>query len=336
MEASLNWGVIGTGGIAADFAQALATSARGVLVNVVGSEPEKARAFAKRWGVRGAAASLDEFVEDADLHAVYVASPHPLHEVHALACIQAGKHVLCEKPLCVDAAAAERVIGAARERRVLLMEAFMYRCHPLIGELCARVQAGVIGQLRHLRADFGFRVERDPRHRLFDPALGGGAILDVGGYPVSFARLLAGIVEGAAFAEPARIEATGYKGPTGADELASLLLTFRSGFTAQLTCAVFHDVGTRATVYGDLGKLELPNPWIPEGKRQATASSFEVVCYGREPELIRMDPGKPVYALEAELFADTLPNLEPAWPAMSHADTLGNLHVLDAWRARLS
>jgi predicted dehydrogenase len=336
MKASLNWGVIGTGGIAADFAQALAASSQGVLVSVVGSGPEKARSFATRWGVRHAANSVDEFAEDPSVDAVYVASPHTAHEAHALACINAGKHVLCEKPLCVNAPAAERVIAAARERRVLLMEAFMYRCHPLIGDLCARVQAGVIGQVRHLRADFGFRVERDPRHRLFDPALGGGAILDVGGYPVSFARLLAGLVEGAPFAEPVRIEATGYRGPTEADELASLLLTFQSGFTAHLTCAVFHDLGTRATVYGDLGKLELPDPWIPQGQRQASASSFEVLRYGVAPELVRIDPGKPVYALEAELFADTLPNLEPAWPAMSHADTLGNLRVLDAWRARLT
>jgi hypothetical protein len=95
-------------------------------------------------------------------------------------------------------------------------------------------------------------------------------------------------------------------------------------------------VGTRATLYGDLGKLELPNPWIPQGQRQASASSFEVMRYDAEPELVRIDPGKPVYALEAELFADTLPELEPAWPAMSHADTLGNLRVLDAWRARLA
>lgn len=336
MKASLNWGVIGTGGIAANFAQALAASSQGVLVSVVGSGPEKARSFATRWGVGHAVNSVDEFTDDPSVDAVYVASPHTAHEAHALACINAGKHVLCEKPLCVDAAAAARVIAAARERGVLLMEAFMYRCHPLIGDLCARVRAGVIGQVRHLRADFGFRVERDPRHRLFDPALGGGAILDVGGYPVSLARLLAGLAEGAPFAEPVRIEATGYKGPTGVDELASLLLTFQSGFTAQLTCAVFHDVGTRATVYGDLGKLELPDPWIPQGQRQASASSFEVLRYGMAPELVRIDPGKPVYALEAEFFADTLPNLEPAWPAMSHADTLGNLRVLDAWRERLT
>ena len=95
MKAPLNWGVIGTGGIAADFAQALATSSQGVLVSVVGSEPEKARSFATRWGVRHAANSVDEFADDRSVVAVYVASPHTAHEAHALACIDAGKHVLC-------------------------------------------------------------------------------------------------------------------------------------------------------------------------------------------------------------------------------------------------
>ena len=335
MKASLNWAVIGTGGIATDFVQALEKSTRGVVVNVLGSSPAKGRAFADRWSIERASESLDQLTRDARVEAVYVASPHPAHEEQAIACIRAGKHVLCEKPLSVDTIKAERIIKAAREQRVFLMEAYMYRCHPLVRELMSRLQQGVIGDVRHLRADFGFRVERDPEHRLFSPKLGGGAILDVGGYPVSLARLIAGFIEKLPFAEPTRIDGNGYRGPAGADELASVLLTFRSGFTAQLTCAVFHEVGTKAVVFGEKGKIELPDPWIPQGDRQSLSTSFTITRYGEADEVVNIKTDKATYAIEAELVADTLPELEPPWPAMSHEDTLGNLRVMDAWRARI-
>src|SRR5215471_6760916 len=230
MRDKLLWGIVGTGGIACDFTEALRASSRCRVVNVVGSSPEKGSAFASRWGLPAASRSLDEMLADRQVEAVYVATPHPLHEAQAMACIEAGKHVLCEKPLTVDAAGTERVIAAARARGVFLMEAFMYRCHPLLRELLPRLREGVIGPIAHLRADFGFRVPRDPAGRLFDVALGGGGILDVGGYPVSFARLIGGLVAGVPFDEPIQIEAAGALGPTGADEVASALLTFASGF----------------------------------------------------------------------------------------------------------
>src|SRR5215831_18308997 len=250
MRDKLQWGIIGTGGIACDFVEALRSSTRCRVVNVVGSSADKGRAFAARWGLPASSATLDEMLADRQVEAVYVASPHPAHEVQAMAAIEAGKHVLCEKPLTVDATSSERVIGAARARGVFLMEAFMYRCHPLMRELLPRLKEGVIGPLRHVRADFGFRVPRDPKGRLFDLGLGGGSILDVGGYPVSLARLLAGVVERTPFAEPSRVQVTGHIGPTGADEVSTALLTFPSGFTAACTCAVHHDVATTAVVFG--------------------------------------------------------------------------------------
>src|SRR5690606_21203086 len=320
---------------ATDFAQALEHSSRGQVVCVSGSSAAKARAFAERWSIPTAAESIAQLAQHPDVEAVYIATPHPAHEEQALLCIEAGKHVLCEKPLCVDHAKTQRVVDAARKKRVLLLEAYMYRCHPLMQELIRQVKSGSIGRLRHLRADFGFRVERDPEHRLYKPELGGGAILDVGGYPASLARLLAGIIEERPFAEPVRIDANGYIGPVGADELASALLTFESGFTAQLTCAVFHEVGTSAILFGEAGKIELPDPWIPQGDRQAMSTSLTLHKYGEQPRRIEVRTDKPTYAIEAELVADTLPGLEPPWPAMSHEDTLGNMRVLDAWRARI-
>ncbi len=335
MRPSLSWGIIGTGGIAGDFAEALRSSTRVSVRSVAGSSPAKARAFAERFKLPSSAESLSELLGDPQVEAVYVATPHPLHEEQALACIEAGKHVLCEKPLTIDEKSAERVIAKARSRGVFLMEAFMYRCHPLLRQVLARLEADEIGQVRHVRADFGFRVPRDPKGRLFDLALGGGSILDVGGYPVSFARLIAGFVAGRPFDEPVRLEASGFIGPTGADELATALLGFDSGFTASVTSAITQDVGTTAVVFGEKGKIVLPNPWIPEGNRQGLLTSFTVVRDGRSPETVTVRTDKPTYALEAELVADTLPETEASFPAMSHADTLGNLRVLDRWQAAL-
>ena len=334
MTGPLRWGVVGTGGIAADFCQALTHSCCEV-VNVAGSSPDKARAFAARFGIAGWSDGLAQLLAAPGVDAIYIATPHPLHERQALASIAAGRHVLCEKPLTMDERSAARVIAAARRAGVFLMEAYMYRCHPLVPALLSRLNDGAIGPVRHVRADFGFRAARVPEHRLFSPALGGGSILDVGGYPVSFARLIAGVAERVPFAEPVALTGSGLIGPTGVDELATAHLTFASEFTATITSAVSYDVGTSAVVFGERGRIELPNPWIPSGRRHALETGFTVYRDGRDPETVTIRTDKPTYAIEAEYVAHALPATEPPWPAMSWADTLGNLHVMDAWSASL-
>src|SRR5205814_8957873 len=174
---------------------------------------------------------------------VYGATPHPQHERLALAAIAAGKHVLVEKPISTTVESATRIIEAAKRRGVFLMEAYMYRCHPLITELVSQLRAGVIGELCHVRADFGFRDPRNPKGRLFDPEQAGGGILDVGGYPVSFARLMAGLAQGKKTAEPTKLAAIGQIGPTGVDELAQASLAFDGGFTAEVACGIRYDFG---------------------------------------------------------------------------------------------
>jgi predicted dehydrogenase len=336
MPDRLQWGVIGTGGIASDFAQALTRSDRCRVVNVVGSSPAKGRAFAERFALPAWSPDLDIMLGDEAVDAVYVATPHPAHEAQAIAAIAARKHVLCEKPMTIAATTTERVIDAARAGGVFLMEAFMYRCHPLIETLIARLREGVIGEIRHVRADFAFRARRDPTSRLFDPALGGGGILDVGGYPVSFARLVAGLVENKPFAEPVTLSATGVIGPSGADEIATALLTFASGFTATCTSGIYCDVGTTTVVFGDKGKIVLDDPWLPGGRRQGLQTGFTIFLDGAAPETVTVQTDKATYTIEAELVADTLPAHEAPWPAMAWADTLGNMRVLDAWRAALT
>jgi predicted dehydrogenase len=335
MVETLNYGIVGTGGIAADFARALRSSARCRIVNVVGTSPQKGDAFRDAWQLPRSARTLEDLLSDPEVEAVYIASPHPAHADQAIACLRARKAVLCEKPLSVDAPTAQRVIDVARAERVFLMEAFMYRCHPLIRELTQRLRAGAIGKILHVRADFGFRVPRNPDGRLFNPRLGGGGILDVGGYPVSLARYLAGLVEGKPVAEPVRVAAWGRVGPTGIDELASAVLTFDSGFTAQVSSAVYYHLGTTTIVFGDEGRIVLPDPWIPNSSRQSLETGFTIHRDQREPEAVTIRADKPTYAIEAELVADTLPAIEPEWPAMNWADTLGNMRVMDAWMAAL-
>jgi predicted dehydrogenase len=333
MRDKLGWGIVGTGQIAADFALSLETSSRGRIVDACGTSSEKARAFAARWGLPRAAASLEELLADPAVDVVYVATPHPAHEASALTAIAAGKPVLLEKPFTMDAAGAARVIAAARARGVFVMEAFMYRCHPLVRALVARLQHGVIGTIRHVRAEFGFRKRREPEGRLYNLALGGGAILDVGCYPASFARLVAGVAAGKPFDEPTSLQATAQLGPTGADEQASALLTFASGVTATLGTAIHHATGRSAAIFGEEGSIVIPDPWAPESHRHGRKTSFTIHRDGRDPELVAFETEVDSYALEAELVADTLPALEPTWPAMTLDDTLGNMRLLDAWQA---
>jgi len=336
MAEVLEWGVVGTGGIASDFAEALSHSKRCRLVNACGSSPQKAAVFADKYKLPGRAGSLEEMLADRRVQAVYVATPHPSHEAQAIQCLKAGKHVLCEKPMTMDAAGAERVIAEARKGNLFLMEAFMYRCHPLMRALIERLKSGVIGAIQHVRADFSFRVPRDPKGRLFDLALGGGGILDVGGYPMSFARLVAGIVEGKPFAEPTKLDAVGFIGPTGADEVTTATLRFASGLSAVLGCAVHQELGRRVSVCGELGRIELDDPWIPGGDRQGRDTGFSILLEGRAPEFVKITTETATYAIEAELVAATLPAVEAPWPAMTWADTLGNMRALDAWRSALA
>ncbi len=331
--APLGWGVVGTGAIATDFVRALAHAKQSHALGVCGSSPDKARAFAKRHGLPFAESSLDALVQRPEIQAIYIATPHPLHEPHAIECIEAGKHVLCEKPLALDAAGAQRIIEAARRRGTFLMEGLMYRCHPLMQALVGELRGGTIGRVSHVRADFGFRAQRAGEGRLFNPALGGGAILDVGCYPLSLVRLIAGVVAGGELAEHETFRGTGFRGPTGVEEVASASLRFASGMTAEVACALRHELGTRVVIFGETGRLILPNPWLPAGERQGRATTLVVHLENRSPRGIEIRATAPSYALEADLVARTLPAQEAAWPAMSWADSLGNMRALDAWRA---
>ena len=202
MEQRLRWGILGAGTIARTFARGLAASRTGTLVAVGSRSLATAESFGDEFDVAHRYGSYDDLLADADVQAVYIATPHPMHAEWAIKAAEAGKHILCEKPLTLNHAEAMAVVEAARAHNVFLMEAFLYRCHPQTAALVDLIQAGAIGAVRLIQATYGFNATFNPDGRLFRQDLGGGGILDVGCYPVSFARLIAGAATGRAVRRP--------------------------------------------------------------------------------------------------------------------------------------
>jgi predicted dehydrogenase len=192
VQDTVGWGILATGKIAQSFAADLALTPGARLAAVGSRRPEGARAFADRHGAAAAYGSYDELVADPAVDVVYVASPHALHLEHARLAFAAGKHVLCEKPLTLNAAEAEEMVALAAASDRFLMEAMWTACHPVVRQLVAQVRAGRFGTPRHVHAELGFRVDAGPEDRMLDPALGAGALLDMGIYPLTFAHLLLG------------------------------------------------------------------------------------------------------------------------------------------------
>jgi len=334
MTDQLNWGILATGGIARKFAEALPASRTGRLVAVGSRTPAAAEKFAADFpGVR-AHGSYEALLADPAVQAVYIATPHPSHLEWTLHAAAAGKHILCEKPLALNRADAERMVAAAHRHRVFLMEAFMYRCHPQTARLAELVREGAIGELRGINASFTVPFKFDPAHRLFAKELGGGAILDLGCYPVSLARRMAGAAVGRDFAEPLTFQGAGrLNAVTGADEYAAATVAFPGGITAQLTCSSCVAFEAAARLLGTAGWIDVPNPYHPG--REGRPPGVTLHRPGADPETIVVGGPQPLFAVEADTVGDAIARGETEASAMSHADTLGNMAMLDAWRAAL-
>lgn len=333
MAGKLNWGILATGGIARKFAEALPASRTGRLVAVGSRTPEAAGKFAADFpGIR-AHGSYAALLADPGVTAVYIATPHPSHLEWTLRAAAAGKHILCEKPLALNRADAERMVAAARTHGVFLMEAFMYRCHPQTARLAELVRDGAIGELRAIHAHFTVPFKFDPAHRIFAKELGGGAILDLGCYPVSFSRRMAGAAVGQPWAEPLGFQGSGrLNAVTGADEYAAATVAYPGGITAQLTCSSCVPREIRARLIGTAGWIEVPAPYHPGHPDMPRGFTLHRTGMAA-PETMFAEVPQPLYAVEADTVGEAIARGEREAPAMSHADTLGNMAALDAWRA---
>jgi len=339
---TLNWAILGTGNIATAFAQGLLTSHTGRLAAVASRSRESADKFGTQFNIATdhCHASYESLLTDPTVEAVYISTPHPLHAEWAIRCADAKKHILCEKPLALNHAQAMAIIEAARASGVFLMEAFMYRCHPQTGRILQLLREGAIGQIRLIHASFSFRSAFNPTHRLSSNDRAGGSILDVGCYPVSFSRLIAGAASNKPFLnpifDPPGAGVTGHARlhpETGVDEYAVATLRFPNDVLANISCGISLAEENAGTIYGTEGRLLIPTPWTPA--RNGGDSKILLYCHDSEnPEEITTHTDQQIYGIEADTVAAAISagQHEPTPPAMTWDDTLGNMRTLDLWR----
>ena len=233
MTNAIRWGILGTGSIAKQFARGLADTPDAVLQSVGSRTQDSADAFGEAFSVPTRHASYEALANDPEVDAIYVSTPHPFHKDNSILCLQAGKAVLCEKPFTINAAEAKAVVEVARARGVFLMEAMWSRFFPAMQQVKKWLDEKAIGEVRLVNADFGFRAGINPEGRLFNPALGGGALLDVGIYATSFASFVLG-------PHPTRIESMANIGETGVDEQNAVILGYDNGAMALLSLSLIH------------------------------------------------------------------------------------------------
>ncbi|WIV52575.1 Gfo/Idh/MocA family protein [Amycolatopsis nalaikhensis] len=326
----LRWGLLAAGTIAAHFAEGVEESKHGTLAAVGARDAGRARDFAARFDIPKAYGSYEDLLADPDVDAVYVSTPHAMHKDWAIAAAEAGKHVLCEKPLTITAADAEEVIAAARENDVFLMEGFMYRLHPQTRRLVELIASGAIGEVRAVDTAFSFDSNPEETARLADPALGGGGILDVGCYCTSLARLVAQAATGEAVVEPTEVSGMARLSATGVDEYATGLLRLPGDILATISCGIRLTREDGIRVYGSRGHLHIPRPaWIHPLRTPGTSQIILTPADG-EPEVIEVEATQGVFAREADHVAAHVGDRQA--PELSWAETLANLRTLDRWR----
>src|ERR1035437_4664873 len=244
----IRWGFLGAGSIAASMAADL-HHGNNTLYAVAARDGDRAAAFAARFGASHSHGSYRAVIEDPDVDILYVATTHPFHREQALMAIDAGKPVLVEKPLALNATDAREVLTASRDKGVFAMEAVWMRANPLIIKAQEMVAGGLIGDVVAIHADFSIGLDFDPGHRLYDLSNGGGALLDLGVYPMHFAWLFAG--------RPDTQQVLGTLSPTGSDATVALQWGYASGATAQLRCATTAQTPGRATIAGTAGSISV-------------------------------------------------------------------------------
>ena len=333
-DQKIRWGIIGPGSIAKAFRGGVANSKHGVLAAIATRDPSKPNLAADFPGVR-VVHGYDALLADPEIDAVYIAVPHPGHAEWAIKAAEAGKHVLVEKPFALSAFEIDAVFHAHRKAGTFAGEAFMYRLHPQTAKLAEIIRSGAIGEVRMIQSSFGFSMGKfQPQHRLFASELAGGGILDVGGYPVSMSRFIAGVAMGKPFADPVEVSGTARLNAEGTDDWAAAILTFENGIVAQVSCAVMANLDNVLRIHGSEGRIEVPDFWFAGGNRDQGLGRIDIIK-GGNTETISVGEEGHVYSFEADAAAEAIfaKRNELAGPGMSWADSLGNARVLDKWRS---
>ena len=313
-DRQIRWGIVGPGRIAALVAQDFPYAEGSVATAVASRSADRAQAFADQHGLARAYGSYAEIMADPDVDALYIATPHPQHHRLALAGIHTGKAVLVEKTFTATVAGAEEVVAAARRHQVFAMEAMWTRFQPAVIAARELIADGAIGEVRQVQADLGVDRPYDPNDRLFDPAQGGGAMLDLGVYPVSFAQYFLGT--------PDRISVNGSLAPTGVDVEAGLLLGYDDGRAASLLVSLRHPTPGMARIHGTKGWIEVP-PRFHHPRKIVLQRT------GHDPETIERPPAGAGYAYELTEVADGIRAGRTESPVMPLADTLAVQRILN-------
>jgi len=314
--AGIRWGILSTANIGrAAVIPAIKESTRGEVVAVASRENRRAEEFAAENGIPEAFGSYEELLEDEHVDAIYIPLPNNMHREWTIRAAEAGKHVLCEKPLALTATECDEMADAAESAGVVCMEAFMYRFHPRIDAVTKLIASGAIGELRSMYSAFTFKLTTTDNIRL-DPELGGGSLMDVGCYCVNVFRTIAA-------SEPLEVQAQALWTDRGVDEQMAGLLRFEGGRTAQFDCALTMERREALHVAGTDGHLEVPRVFIP-GTDDVTIEEF----HGRGDAKSHALPGVNEYTAMVEHFTDSVLTGSPVRYPFSEA--AANMRVLEA------
>jgi predicted dehydrogenase len=314
------WGILATGKIAAAFLADLRLLPDAEVIAVGSRTPESARMFADRHGIPRAYGSWAELAADADVDVVYVATPHPAHHEAAMTCLAAGRAVLCEKPFTLDRATSEDLVGTARDRGLFLMEAMWMRCNPIVLQMRELIAGGAIGDVTTVQADFGIAGPFPPEHRIRARALGGGALLDLGVYPVSLAHFVLGV--------PDQVRAWASLTPEGVDENTGIIFGYDSGAMATLSCGLVGETPKTAVITGTKGQIEVGSPLY-------RPSQLVLHRDGADPEIMPADQhGGGLQHEAAEVQRCLRAGLLES-PLVPHTATLEVMSLLDTVRAQI-
>ena len=307
----LRWGLLSTAHINQALLPPLRASARNELTAVASRDLDRAKTYAKEQKIPRAFGSYEELLNDPDVDVIYNSLPNSMHKEWTIMAAEAGKHVLCEKPLALTIEDADAITAAAKKAGVVVMEAFMYRHHPQTLKVKELIEGGAIGKLQVIQGAFTFKISNENDVRL-NPSLGGGSIWDIGCYPISYSRLIAS-------AEPVEVFGWQVTGKSGVDETFAGQLRFPNNVYAQFDCGFRAPDRTHMEFAGSDGSLMLTRPFKPFLNEEM------ILMRGAEKEVITT-PGEDLYLGEVENMADAI--LNGAAPRMSLADSRNNVAAI--------
>ena len=336
----IRWGIIGPGSIANNFADALLQTYSAELTAIASYNDERRKVFGDKYNIKNSLRfdNYDSLLNCELVDAVYISTPHTLHADLSIRAAGKGKHILCEKPGAVNFKQGKKVIQAVQDAGVFYKEGFMYRCHPQIPALLELIKNKTIGDIIKITSSFGFDMTKViPEHRLFNKNLAGGAILDVGLYPVSLSRMIAGVQSGKKFVNPIKLSAEAQIGQTGVDEISSAIMEFDNGVIAEAYTAIMKNMDNNAIIEGSDGKIIVDNPWMPGRDGGPYHSNIRIIKNGHE-EIREFKGPEHLFFFEAELSSQSIlkEKQQVPHPGMTWEDTLGNLKVLDEWRQKIN